>query len=95
MYGGGGGHLQKLLQMLKPEARVLALDKDLDTLGKTRNKFNNEPRVDFIHEDFRYLARVLAELNVNKVDGILLDLGVSSYQLDSQDRGLAFMMMLV
>lgn len=87
---GGGGHLQKLLQMLKPEASVLALDKDLDTLGKTRNKFNNEPRVDFIHEDFRYLARVLAELNVNKVDGILLDLGVSSYQLDSQDRGFSF-----
>ena len=55
-----------MLQMLKPQPGF-GLDKDLDTLGKTRNKFNNEPRVDFIHEDFRYLARVLAELNVNRL----------------------------
>jgi 16S rRNA (cytosine1402-N4)-methyltransferase len=87
---GGGGHLQSLLQMLNPEAKVLALDKDSDTLQKTIVKFQHEPRVIFVHEDFRHLARVLAEHKVDKVDGILLDLGVSSFQLDMEDRGFSY-----
>lgn len=87
---GGGGHLQRLLQMLNHEAKVLALDKDSDTLKETIVKFQYEPRVIFVHEDFRHLARVLADHNLNKVDGILLDLGVSSFQLDMEDRGFSF-----
>ena len=87
---GGGGHLQSLLQVLNPEAKVLALDKDLDTLAATKQEFQHEPRVVFIHEDFRHLAKVLANHNLTAVDGILLDLGVSSFQLDVEDRGFSF-----
>lgn len=87
---GGGGHLQGLLQKLDPEARVLALDKDLNTLEETGKKFQHDPRVVFVHEDFRHLSRVLAEHDVTKVDGIMLDLGVSSFQLDTEDRGFSF-----
>ena len=87
---GGGGHLQSLLQVLNPEAKVIALDKDPDTLAATRQKFQHEPRVVFIHEDFRHLAKVLANHNLTAVDGILLDLGVSSFQLDVEDRGFSF-----
>lgn len=87
---GGGGHLQGLLQVLDEEARVLALDKDLNTLEETRTKFQDDPRVIFIHEDFRHLSRVLAEHNVTKIDGIMLDLGVSSFQLDLEERGFSF-----
>ncbi|MFY9119501.1 MAG: 16S rRNA (cytosine(1402)-N(4))-methyltransferase, partial [Syntrophomonadaceae bacterium] len=84
---GGGGHLQRLLQVLRPEAKVLALDKDPDTLAATSRSFQQEPRVVFVHEDFRHLAKVLADYDITKVDGILLDLGVSSFQLDIDDRG--------
>jgi 16S rRNA (cytosine1402-N4)-methyltransferase len=87
---GGGGHLQSLLQVLNPEAKVLALDKDLDTLAATSQSFQHEPRVVFEHEDFRHLDKVLANYNLTKVDGILLDLGVSSFQLDREDRGFSF-----
>lgn len=87
---GGGGHLHRLLQVLNPEAKVIALDKDPDTLAATRQKFQHEPRVVFIHEDFRHLAKVLANHNLTAVDGILLDLGVSSFQLDVEDRGFSF-----
>lgn len=87
---GGGGHLQRLLQVLKPEAKVLALDKDPDTLAATSRSFQQEPRVVFVHEDFRHLDKVLANYNITKVDGVLLDLGVSSFQLDIEDRGFSF-----
>lgn len=87
---GGGGHLQGLLQNLDPQARVIALDKDLDTLEATRKRFQHDPRVVFVHEDFRHLTRVLAEKNLTKVDGVLLDLGVSSMQLDLEERGFSF-----
>ena len=87
---GGGGHLQRLLQVLKPEAKVLALDKDPDTLAATSRSFQHEPRVVFVHEDFRHLAKVLADYDITKVDGVLLDLGVSSFQLDIEDRGFSF-----
>ncbi|MGB4020063.1 MAG: 16S rRNA (cytosine(1402)-N(4))-methyltransferase RsmH [Syntrophomonadaceae bacterium] len=87
---GGGGHLQRLLQVLRPEAKVLALDKDPDTLAATSRSFQQEPRVVFVHEDFRHLDKVLANYNITKVDGVLLDLGVSSFQLDIEDRGFSF-----
>lgn len=87
---GGGGHLQGLLQRLNPEARVVALDRDLNTLEETRMKFQNDPRVVFVHEDFRHLNRVLGDYNLTKVDGIMLDLGVSSFQLDLEERGFSF-----
>ncbi|MDI9480726.1 MAG: 16S rRNA (cytosine(1402)-N(4))-methyltransferase RsmH [Bacillota bacterium] len=87
---GGGGHLQRLLQVLRPEAKVLALDKDPDTLAATSRSFQQEPRVVFVHEDFRHLAKVLADYDITKVDGVLLDLGVSSFQLDIDDRGFSF-----
>jgi 16S rRNA (cytosine1402-N4)-methyltransferase len=76
--------------VLRPEGKVLALDKDPDTLAATSRSFQQEPRVVFVHEDFRHLDKVLANYNITKVDGVLLDLGVSSFQLDIEDRGFSF-----
>lgn len=87
---GGGGHLHVLLQKLNENARILALDKDLHTLEETKRRFQHDPRVIFVHEDFRHLSRVLAEHSLTKVDGIMLDLGVSSFQLDLEERGFSF-----
>lgn len=87
---GGGGHLQALLERLDDSACVLALDKDLDVLQETRKIFAGDPRVTFIHQDFRNLTQVLADQHIFQVDGIVLDLGVSSFQLDRGDRGFSF-----
>ncbi|PKM77630.1 MAG: 16S rRNA (cytosine(1402)-N(4))-methyltransferase [Firmicutes bacterium HGW-Firmicutes-15] len=86
---GGGGHLRYLIENLEPDARVIGIDKDLDILNQTRLCFN-DPRLTFIQSDFRDLTQVLQELNVELVDGIMMDLGVSSFQLDEADRGFSF-----
>lgn len=86
---GGGGHLKELLSRLEKETRVFAFDKDKNTLEKTRKTISHE-NVEYIHADFRQLNEVLAKHNINKVNGIMLDLGVSSFQLDEGERGFSF-----
>ncbi len=86
---GGGGHLSALIENLEPGARIIALDKDAGTLEKTRQKFLPH-NITFVHADFRNLRRVLQEQNTPLVDGIMLDLGVSSFQLDEQERGFSY-----
>jgi 16S rRNA (cytosine1402-N4)-methyltransferase len=86
---GGGGHLAMLLTKLTPGARVIALDKDQTVLEHTRERFERG-RVDFVHADFRDLRAILDELGVDAVDGILIDLGVSSFQLDEPERGFSY-----
>lgn len=87
---GLGGHTQAALETF-PNLRVVGLDRDLDALEHSRTRlatFNN--RVDFVHAVYDELPEVLAELEIPTVQGILFDLGVSSMQLDSDERGFAY-----
>ncbi|MDD2372925.1 MAG: 16S rRNA (cytosine(1402)-N(4))-methyltransferase RsmH [Syntrophomonadaceae bacterium] len=86
---GGGGHLSHLLNFTGNNAQIIAIDRDKEVLEASRKKLNL-PKITFIHEDFRYLSRILNRLNINKVSGILLDLGVSSMQLDTASRGFSY-----
>ena len=86
---GGGGHLSHLLKFLDTKARIIAIDRDKEILEKSKRELNF-PNITFIHEDFRYLSRILNKLNIDKVSGILLDLGVSSMQLDTASRGFSY-----
>ena len=86
---GGGGHLNHLLKFTGTNARIVAIDRDKEVLEASRKKLNL-PNITFIHEDFRYLSRILNKLNIDKVSGILLDLGVSSMQLDTASRGFSY-----
>ncbi|NLB89333.1 MAG: 16S rRNA (cytosine(1402)-N(4))-methyltransferase RsmH [Syntrophomonadaceae bacterium] len=86
---GGGGHLRELLTRLDKEARVIAIDKDKDILSETMKTFDAE-NVTFVHSDFRQLSSVLKGLNIDQVNGVLMDLGVSSFQLDEGERGFSF-----
>ncbi|HBK52481.1 16S rRNA (cytosine(1402)-N(4))-methyltransferase RsmH [Syntrophomonas wolfei] len=86
---GGGGHLEKLLQHLKAGARVLAIDKDMAILEQSRQRLPL-PNVTFVHGDFRNLKQMLEHEGISAVDGVLLDLGVSSFQLDTPERGFSF-----
>jgi 16S rRNA (cytosine1402-N4)-methyltransferase len=89
---GRGGHSRLLLSRLAPGGRLLAIDRDLDavacaTLGNTRV---DDPRFSIHHASFAHMAEVLAEAGVAQVNGILLDLGVSSPQIDNPERGFSF-----
>ena len=84
---GGGGHTEALLAA---GAQVIALDKDPEALARGRERFAGEPRLTLVEADFRDLERVLADLGVPQVDGILADLGVSSYHLDDPERGFSY-----
>lgn len=86
---GGGGHLRRLASSLDSDARIIGIDKDRDILDKTSQTIQF-PNVNFCHADFRKLSQVLKEQKVEQVDGIILDLGVSSFQLDIADRGFSF-----
>lgn len=86
---GGGGHLRELLTRLDKEARVIAIDKDKDILSETMQTIDAE-NVTFVHSDFRKLSSVLENLKINQVNGVLMDLGVSSFQLDEGERGFSF-----
>ncbi len=86
---GGGGHLRQLLNFTGPNAQIVAIDRDEKVLEASRKKLNL-PEITFIHEDFRYLTRILNRLDIEKVSGIIMDLGVSSMQLDTGSRGFSF-----
>ena len=88
---GGGGHAAAILERTAPHGLLIAIDRDAQALAATARRL--EPcgdRVRTIHASFRRLTEVLAELDVSHVDGVLLDLGVSSPQLDEPGRGFRF-----
>jgi len=86
---GGGGHLRYLAEKLASDARVIGFDKDADILKQTR-VYLEGLNVTLIQSDFRYLKQALQDLNIELVDGIMMDLGVSSFQLDTAARGFSF-----
>lgn len=88
---GRGGHCGLILQQLGAEGRVIAIDQDAEAIADGRARFANEPRLSLHHDNFESLARVAEEHGVaGGVDGVLLDLGVSSPQLDVAARGFSF-----
>ena len=85
---GRGGHSARILECLGNKGRLIALDKDPAAVA-AGNAWR-DARFQMVHRGFAHLAEVLRELGVQKVDGILLDLGVSSPQLDDAARGFSF-----
>ena len=85
---GRGGHSRLILQQLGPQGRLIALDKDLAAIAAGEEI--KDARFQLVHSGFEALSSVLRNLSVDKVDGVLLDLGVSSPQLDDAERGFSF-----
>ena len=80
---GGGGHTKAILDAIGSDGRVIAFDQDEDAI---KNSWEDE-RLIFIHQNFTYLHRFLRFHKIDKVDGIIADLGVSSHQIDTPTRG--------
>lgn len=88
---GGGGHTRRILEASGPDGVVLGFDRDEDALGVTAERLARfGDRLKLIHKDFADLASSLKMHGIDRIDGLLLDLGVSSYQLDKAERGFSF-----
>jgi 16S rRNA (cytosine1402-N4)-methyltransferase len=86
---GRGGHSRLLLSRMPKNARLIALDRD-DAAERAANEIT-DPRFTFVRANFGQLGTALANIGVEKIDGLLLDIGVSSPQLDDAERGFSFM----
>jgi len=88
---GLGGHTEKILEMCGPTGRVIAFDWDATALSMARSRLARfAGRVHFVHRNFTSIRETLMELGINRIDGLLLDLGLSSLQLDKSGRGFSF-----
>lgn len=87
---GGGGHSKGILQRLK-NGRLIACDKDSDALKNAETVLKEySEKITYVHDDFKNVFGYLDEYGIEKLDGVLLDLGVSSYQIDTAERGFSY-----
>ncbi|MGL5576852.1 MAG: 16S rRNA (cytosine(1402)-N(4))-methyltransferase RsmH [Sarcina sp.] len=88
---GGAGHSSVILEHLSNAGRLIGIDQDKDALKAAGERLKNFENATLVHSNFENIKSVLDELEIDGVDGILIDLGVSSYQLDTADRGFSYM----
>lgn len=86
-----GGHSKEIAKKLLAQGRLIAIDRDTEALEAAKENLKEFSNITYIHGNHDDLKNILEELAINKVDGILLDLGVSSYQLDERARGFSYM----
>ncbi|MCI6693123.1 MULTISPECIES: 16S rRNA (cytosine(1402)-N(4))-methyltransferase RsmH [unclassified Clostridium] len=88
---GGGGHSSEILKNLSDKGLLIGIDQDRDALKAASARLQNYKNVKYVHNNFYNVDSILNELGIEKIDGMLMDLGVSSYQLDTGDRGFSYM----
>lgn len=88
---GGGGHSYEILKKLNENGKLIGIDRDKEAIQAASNRLKEFSNFIAIHSNHANIVNVLEELKIPGVDGVLLDLGVSSYQLDEADRGFSYM----
>ena len=89
---GDGGHAEQVLQRMGSQGQVLGIDQDIEALARAKDRLKSfGGGITFKHGNFRNIESILAERKIKNADGLLLDLGVSSRQLDTPERGFSFM----
>lgn len=84
---GGAGHSREILKRLEGTGRLIAIDRDPEAIEVIKERIGGESNVTVVHSTFSELSSILDSLGIEKVDGVLADLGVSSHQMDKADRG--------
>ena len=87
---GGGGHAKMILSMLSSKGKLIGIDRDPEALALCRERFNSTDQISLHHNSYHNIEKIMEELGIQKVNGILLDLGLSSLQLNSKRRGFSF-----
>lgn len=88
---GGAGHSKKILEKLSDNGKLIGIDRDEEALKAAKENLKDFSNVTYVHGNHDEIDTILANLNIGQVDGILLDLGVSSYQLDEKSRGFSYL----
>ena len=88
---GGAGHSSEIVKRLSSDGRLIGFDQDKDALKAAGERLKDYKNVTYVHSNFYAIYDVLTDLGIDGVDGILMDLGVSSYQLDNGERGFSYM----
>ena len=88
---GGAGHSSEIIKNIGPSGMLIGIDRDNDALETSRQRLGGYDNFKLIHGNHDDILEILRANNIDKVDGILLDLGVSSYQLDERNRGFSYM----
>lgn len=88
---GGAGHSQKILENLSSKGVLIGIDRDEQALEAARKRLEKYSNVKYVHGNHDDIEGILNNLKIDEVDGILLDLGVSSYQLDERNRGFSYL----
>ncbi len=88
---GGAGHSKEILKKLSSKGILIGIDRDEEALKAGKENLKEYSNVKFVHGNHDEIEKILQDLNIEKVDGILLDLGVSSYQLDERNRGFSYL----
>lgn len=87
---GGAGHSKEIAKKISKKGLLIGIDRDEEAICVAKERLKDFPNVKFIHDNHDNIIEILEDLNLSGVDGILLDLGVSSYQLDERNRGFSY-----
>ena len=87
---GGAGHSYQIAKRLSKKGLLIGIDRDEEALKVAKERLKEFENVRFVHDNHDNIKEAIANLNIDKVDGVLLDLGVSSYQIDERTRGFTY-----
>ena len=88
---GGAGHSLEIVKKLSPKGTLIGIDRDEEALAVAKERLKDFSNVKYVHDNHDNIDEIIKNLNLKGVDGILLDLGVSSYQIDEKTRGFTYM----
>lgn len=89
---GGAGHSKEIVKRLSKKGMLIGIDRDETALSVAKERLKEYENVKYVHGNHDEIEEILEELKIDKIDGILLDLGVSSYQIDTKKRGFSYML---
>ena len=87
---GGGGHAAAILKRITPGGRLIGIDRDTFALGKAKTRLEEFDNVEYVHGNYKDIKSILSMLDIKGIDGAVLDLGVSSFQIDQCNRGFSY-----